>query len=90
MEYDAINQVQNGIELLSLIQMITHTYNEQNVKHVDALDIYKADYYALKHNCGQSVDDLYKAFHAQVQVCKDVGLQFYYQSLLDQITTDNW
>ena len=69
--------------------MITHTYIEQHVKQVDGLDKYKADYNTLKHKHGQSMDDFCKPFHAQVQVCKDVGLQLYDQSLLDQITTDN-
>ena len=49
-EYDQINQTQNGIELLSLICTITHTYDEQQVKQVHVLDKYKEDYDALKWN----------------------------------------
>ena len=35
------------------------------------------------------MDDFYKAFKAQVQVCKDVGLQWYDNSILCQIANEN-
>ena len=85
-EKDQINQTQN---VPSLICTITHTYDERQVKQVHALDKYKEDYDALKWEQGQSMDDFYKAFRVQVQVCKDVGLQLYDDSLLSQIANEN-
>ena len=61
-EYNQINQTQSGIELLSLIHTITHTYDEQWVKQVHALDKNKEDYYTLKQERGQLMDDFYKSF----------------------------
>ena len=63
-QFEPINQSQNGIALLGLIRLITYTYDENIVKQVDVLGMYKEDYFALKRQWGQSLDDFYKTFCA--------------------------
>ena len=89
LEYEEINQTQNGIRLLALIKQLTFTYDDNRRYEVEARDEFKANYYGLKKDRHQTVADFYQVFKAHVKACTEVGVTLYDESTLLEITMAN-
>ena len=76
-----IEEQQNGLGLLKLIKILTHTYDNTKIHNVDALDTYKWQYMTMKKHCHQSIANFYQQFQAHVQMCEEMDVQLYEPAL---------
>eukprot|EP00934_Nitzschia_sp_Nitz4_P008987 Nitzschia sp. Nitz4//scaffold353_size16344//11151//16190//NITZ4_008865-RA/size16344-processed-gene-0.13-mRNA-1//1//CDS//3329548925//8977//frame0 len=87
-DYPQVNQSQDGVQLLSIIEKVLHTFEARQKIDV-ALDEIEEAYYLLKQGKDTPLQKFHETFKGQVQVMEDVGITFANQALVDAIAKAN-
>jgi hypothetical protein len=82
------NAYQDGIALLTIIKMLTYTFEERR-KLADALCEIKEMFYSLHQGKHTSLQQYHELFLGPVEVLEEVGVTIPDESLVESIATAN-